>query len=89
MFAVSSAVLSGPQNHPYFKYVQKLRELAITSGCSAPGLYCADADMSRLQMAIFLIRGKFGNALNRYFTDASAGSVEFLARLFLTPYAVY
>ena len=51
--------------------------------------YCADADMRRLQMAIFLIRGKFGNTLNRYFTDAAAGSVEFLARLFLTPYAVY
>ena len=83
MFAVSSAVLSGPQNHPYFKYVQKLRELAITSGCSAsPALYCPDADVSTLQMAIFLIRGKFGNTLNRYFTDAAAGSVEFLARLF-------
>lgn len=122
-----------PQNHPFFKYIQKLRELAITSGCSAsPARYCPDADLSRLQMAIFLIRGKFGSVAanagfgftpNPYFTDVAAGSAEFpfiqkmkdfgitsgctatqycpgspisrgqtavfLARLFLTPYAVY
>ena len=122
-----------PQNHPFFKYIQKLRELAITSGCSAsPARYCPDADVSRRQMAILLIRGKFGsvaanagfgNTPNPYFTDVAAGSAEFpfiqkmkdfgitsgctatqycpgspisrgqtavfLARLFLTPYAVY
>jgi hypothetical protein len=76
-----------PQNHPFFKYIQKLKELAITSGCSAtPALYCPDADVSRMQMAIFAIRGKFGsaaanaglgNTLRPYFTDVVAGSVEF------------
>ncbi|MEO8126816.1 MAG: S-layer homology domain-containing protein [Bryobacteraceae bacterium] len=75
------------QNHPYFKYIQKLRELAITSGCSAvPALYCPDTELSRLQMAIFLMRGKFGsvaanaglgNSANPYFTDVGAGSAEF------------
>ncbi len=122
-----------PQNHPFFKYIQKLREMAITSGCSTSGaLFCPGADVTRLQMAIFLIRAKFGslaansrlgNTPTPYFTDVAAGSVEFpfiqkmkdfgitsgcsaaqycpgspisrgqtavfLARLFLTPYAVY
>lgn len=122
-----------PQNHPFFKYIQKLRELAITSGCSASGaFFCPGADVTRLQMAIFLIRAKFGRlAANAglgitptpYFQDVAAGSAEFpfiqkmkdfgitsgcsvtqycpgnsitrgqtavfLARLFLTPYAIY
>src|SRR3954467_7235365 len=52
------------QNHPYFKYIQKLRELGITPGCSAsPALYCPDSSVTRLQMAIFLMRGRFGSAL--------------------------
>jgi len=76
-----------PQNHPFFKYIQKLRELAITSGCSVtPARYCPDADVSRSQVAIFAIRGKFGsvaanaglgNTMNPYFTDVAAGSAEF------------
>ena len=122
-----------PQNHPFFKYIQKLRELAITSGCSATGvLYCPEADVTRLQMALFLIRAKFGslaavrglgNTTTPYFTDVAPESTEFpfiqkmkdfgitsgcsatqycpgspisrgqtavfLARLFLTPFAVY
>jgi hypothetical protein len=75
------------QNHPFFKYIQKLRELGITSGCSAtPALFCPDAEVTRLQMAIFLMRGKFGSAaantnLNSspvpYFSDMPPGTTDF------------
>jgi hypothetical protein len=75
------------QNHPFFKYIQKLKELGITSGCStSPALYCPDADVSRSQMAVFLIRGRFGTAsanagLNNspvpYFTDVPATDTTF------------
>jgi len=75
------------QNHPYFKYVQKLRELGITVGCSAaPALFCPDSNVTRQQMAVFLTRGKFGaqtantnlaNSTTPYFTDVASGTPEF------------
>jgi len=75
------------QNHPFFKYIQKLKELGITNGCSTtPARFCPDAEVSRLQIAIFLMRGKFGsasanadlhNSPNAYFTDVSPGTAEF------------
>jgi hypothetical protein len=48
-----------PGAHPYSRYVQKMKELGITSGCSATQ-YCPDAPNSRGQMAVFLIRAYFG-----------------------------
>jgi hypothetical protein len=75
------------QNHPYFKYIQKLKELGVTGGCSAsPALYCPDADVSRWQMAVFMIRGRFGataanaglnNSPAPYFTDVAATDQAF------------
>jgi hypothetical protein len=49
-----------PSTHPYFKYIQKMRELAITTGCSTT-TYCPDATVTRGQMAVFLIRAQFGD----------------------------
>jgi hypothetical protein len=75
------------QNHPFFKHIQKLKELGITSGCSSsPARFCPDAEVSRSQIAIFLLRGKFGsasansdlrNSPNAYFTDVSPVTAEF------------
>lgn len=47
-----------PPTHPFFSFIQKMRELGITSGCSA-GSYCPDGWTTRGQMAVFLIRALF------------------------------
>jgi len=66
-----------PPSHPYFRYIQKMKELGITSGCSATQ-YCPDGPVTRAQMAAFLIRAKLGTAATAtvpprlpYFTDVS------------------
>jgi len=57
-----------------FAWIQKLFELGITGGCSA-GLFCPDADITRDQMAIFIIRMRYGTPnppdfpATPYFTD--------------------
>jgi S-layer homology domain/Viral BACON domain/Putative binding domain, N-terminal len=47
-----------PSSNPYYSFIQKLRELAVTSGCGATA-YCPDAPTTRGQMAVFLIRAFF------------------------------
>lgn len=73
-----------PATHPFFAYVQKMKDLGITNGCSAtPALFCPDAGTTRLQMATFLIRGKFGSSavLNQstvqYFSDVPPSSTGY------------
>ena len=44
--------------HPFYGFIQKMKELGITSGCSATN-YCPDAPTTRGQMAVFLIRAFF------------------------------
>lgn len=46
-----------PATHPFFKYVQKMRDLNITTGCGA-NTFCPDANVTRGEMAAFLVRGK-------------------------------
>lgn len=46
-----------PAAHPYFKFVQKMRELGITSGCGTATNFCVDSPVSRDQMAVFIARG--------------------------------
>jgi len=41
-----------------FKYVQKMRQMGITSGCSA-STYCPDQPVTRGQMAVFIIRARY------------------------------
>lgn len=48
-------------NHQFFKYIQKMRELEITVGCTTTE-YCPDGLVTRGQMAAFLIRAKLGGA---------------------------
>jgi Fe2+ transport system protein FeoA len=47
-----------PANSVYFPFVQKLREMGITAGCSAT-TYCGGDPNSRGQMAVFVTRGFF------------------------------
>lgn len=56
-----------PQTHPFFKYIQKLREQNITVGCAADQ-YCPNDTTTRGQMAAFLIRAKLGPLFGTDFT---------------------
>ncbi|MBL8216994.1 MAG: S-layer homology domain-containing protein [Bryobacterales bacterium] len=57
-FPASPFFTDVPPAHPFFGYIQKLRELGVTSGCTAT-TYCADETTTRGQMAAFLTRGFF------------------------------
>lgn len=48
-----------PASHPQFRFIQKMKELGITSGCTAT-TYCPGATSTRLEMAVFLTRAKLG-----------------------------
>jgi len=71
-----------PANAFGFKWIQKLFELNITTGC-ATGLYCPNSPVTRAQMAVFMIRGRFGSTasftspLTPYFTDVPANGFGF------------
>jgi uncharacterized protein (TIGR03437 family) len=66
----------------FFPYIQKMKELGITSGTSAT-LYSPNLAVTRGQMAVFIIRARYGTAyanspsldapITPYFTDAVAG----------------
>ena len=47
-----------PTSHPYYSFIQKLKELGVTGGCSANS-FCPDEPTTRGQMAVFLIRSFF------------------------------
>jgi len=44
-----------PASHPLFKYIQVMRQLDITAGCTATS-YCPDLPVTRGQMAVFVVR---------------------------------
>ena len=64
----------------FFPYIQKMHELGITSGCTTT-TYCPDLNVTRGQMAVFIIRARYGTSFNfdfpstPLFTDATAASV--------------
>lgn len=61
-----------PTGHGFFRWIQKLRELGITTGCGQSN-YCPDNSVTRGEVAVFLVRARFGNAFSfstaPYFTD--------------------
>ncbi len=59
-------------------WIEQFASEGITSGCGN-GMYCPDANVTRAQMAIFLLRGKYGSAYvppvaTGVFTDVPVGS---------------
>ena len=44
-----------PTTHVFFKYIQKMKELGSTSGCTTT-TYCPEDPVTRGQMAVFLAR---------------------------------
>jgi S-layer homology domain/Domain of unknown function DUF11/Beta-propeller repeat len=69
-----------PTGHVFFKWIQKMKELGITSGCS-PTTYCPNDPVTRGQMAVFIIRAMLGiTATDTFpfsatprFTDVASG----------------
>ena len=54
-----------PTTDGFFPYVQKLKELGITTGCGN-GDYCPSNDVTRDQMAAFIIRALYGGITGTY-----------------------
>lgn len=60
-----------PATHPYFRHVQKMRQMGITAGCTGTR-YCPDDPVTRGQMAVFLVRGRLGLAAGQTFPYTGA-----------------
>ena len=70
-----------PSSSPYFKFVQKLRDLGITSGCTATA-FCPDDAVTRGEMAVFIIASRYRTTpytypSTPYFTDVPSSSSFF------------
>ena len=62
-----------PLTHWAVSYIERLYLAGITGGCSAnPMAYCPAAYVNRAQMAVFLLRGKYGSA---YTPPAASGAM--------------
>jgi hypothetical protein len=70
--------------HPYFKYIQKLREIGVTNGCTLT-TYCPDDTVTRGQMAAFVVRARLPVTYSELFPflaaplfdDVGSGNVFF------------
>jgi hypothetical protein len=75
-----------PPSSGYFPFVQRIKELGITAGCSTtPALYCPDTSIPHEQMAVFMVVSwMIANNLSTftytpapYFTDVPPSSPYF------------
>ncbi len=60
-----------PASDPYFPWIQKMYELGITSGCGANS-FCPNDPVTRGQMAVFIIRARYGSTASFSFPPAPA-----------------
>jgi Metallo-peptidase family M12/S-layer homology domain len=67
----ASTFLDVPPSHPFFDFVEILAANGVTGGC-APSYYCPDNPVTRAQMAVFLLKAKFGAA---HVPPAATGTV--------------
>ena len=75
-----------PCSHPFYGWIERIRESGITAGCS-PGLYCPDAPVTRKQMAVYIITamGETSSSASRnaYFGDVQDDEYRpFINRMF-------
>jgi hypothetical protein len=56
-FTASPYFTDVPATHPQFKWIQKMKDLALTSGCKATQ-YCPDDKVQNFEIAIFSARAK-------------------------------
>ena len=57
----ASTFLDVPPSHLFYDFVEILAANGVTGGC-APSYYCPDNPVTRAQMAVFLLKAKFGSA---------------------------
>ena len=87
--------LDVPPVHPFHDFVNTIARNGITAGCADGTLYCPDAPNTRAQMAVFLLKSKYGSdhvpppATGTVFLDVSAANpfapwIEELAALQVT-----
>ena len=50
------------QAHPFHRFVENIFRQGITAGCATPGSYCPANPVTRAQMAVFLLKSKYGAA---------------------------
>jgi streptogramin lyase len=68
-----------PTSHQFYAFIETLFHSGVTGGCG-PGSYCPDASVTRAQMAVFLLKGRYGPnqlyppATGTVFTDVPAGA---------------
>ncbi len=48
------------QAHPFHRFVENILRKGITAGCATPGNYCPANPVTRAQMAVFLLKSKYG-----------------------------
>lgn len=60
-----------PTTHPFYTFVETIYRNGLTAGCGA-GNFCPSNSVTRGQMAVFLVRAKFGSA---YQPPAATGKV--------------
>jgi photosystem II stability/assembly factor-like uncharacterized protein len=70
-----------PPSSPYFKFIQKLKDLGITGGCTAT-TYCPDDAVTRGEMAVFIIASRYETTSytypsTPYFTDVPPSNLFF------------
>ncbi len=62
-----------PESHWAWQYIEQLYNAGVTSGCGTnPLTYCPSASVTRAQMAVFILRGMYGNS---YVPPAATGTV--------------
>ena len=50
-----------PTTHPFYSFIENLFHNEVTGGCAGGG-YCPGNPVTRAQMAVFLLKAKFGSA---------------------------
>jgi len=62
-----------PVDSPFYRSIERIAEVGITAGCSADS-YCPESNVTRAQMAVFLLKAMYGStytppATTGLFTD--------------------
>jgi hypothetical protein len=83
-----------PTSHVFFHWIETVYQVGVSAGCGN-GNYCPDASVTRAEMAVFLLKSKFGSAhvpppaTGTVFADVAQGDfaadwIEELASLGIT-----
>ena len=91
---VGNSFTDVPTSNPFYAYIENLFHSGATGGCGS-GLYCPSSTVTRAQMAVFLLKGKFGSGhipppatgtvfLDVHIGDFAADWIEELAGLGIT-----